>query len=254
VVIDYGQYSGVAGTIPRQVPWQTIGWQHQILPYIEQDAIWKMYNPTPEERNTPGLVSRTPIPIYYCPTRRAPTHVSPSGRAMNDYASAIPGFRNWLGDIDPFWWGDGYDHGGIISRVHLWGGNFVTNPAYGQRDVKVTFAHVVDGTANTVMVGEKWLNRSRWLGNDWMDDCGWLSGWDPDIIRMTAIPLIRDKSEPPWINNEEWRQGFGFGGGHAGGMNTLYGDGSVRSTAYSIDPIIWWRLGGRNDGVVTPQE
>jgi len=245
--IDYGQYSGTAGTVPRQVPWQTIGWMHQILPYIEHDHIWKMNSV--EEWNSPGPISRTPIPLYYCPTRRASSHVSPSGRAMNDYASAIPGWKQWPGDIDPFWWGDGYDHEGIIARVH--NGNMAQ---YGLRDIKITFSHIIDGSANTVMVGEKWLNSSRYLGNDWMDDAGWCSGWDPDIIRMTAIPLIRDKREGPWIGNDEWRQGFGFGAGHTGGMNTLYGDGSVRTSAYSIDEQIWWRLGGRKDGVVTPQE
>jgi prepilin-type processing-associated H-X9-DG protein len=166
---------------------------------------------------------------------------------MNDYAACIPGFKRSPGDIDPFWWGDGYDHGGIIARVH--DGNMGN---YGNRDIKLTFAHILDGSAYTVVVGEKWLRTDRYLGNDWMDDAGWCSAWDPDTIRMSALPLIRDRSTPPWNDhNDEWRQGFGFGAAHAGGMNSLYGDGSVRNTAYSVDPVLWWRLGGRKDGVVT---
>ncbi|MCS6976800.1 MAG: DUF1559 domain-containing protein [Gemmatales bacterium] len=251
VGIDYGQYSGqpvMSGAQPRQVPWQTIGWMHQILPYIEFDHIHKMYSI--EEWNNPGPISRTPIPIYYCPSRRHAQHISPSGRAMNDYASAIPGFKNWPGDIDPFWWGDGYDHNGVIARVHS---GDMRN--YGRRDIKITFAHIIDGTANTVVVSEKWLRSDRYLGNDWMDDCGWASGWDPDIIRMTAIPLLRDKNIPPWnVFNDEWRQGFGFGSAHPGGVNALYGDGSVRNVSYNTDEWIWWRLGDRRDGVHVQQD
>jgi prepilin-type N-terminal cleavage/methylation domain-containing protein/prepilin-type processing-associated H-X9-DG protein len=251
VAVDYGQYSGqpvMSGAIPRQVPWQTVGWMHQILPYIEFDHIWKMYSI--EEWGAAGPLSRTPIPIYYCPSRRHSQHVSPNGRAMNDYAAAIPGFKSFPGDIEPFGWGHGYDHGGIIARIH-------DDPIqrYGRRDIKITFAHIVDGSANTVVVAEKWLRSDRYLGNDWMDNEGWISGWDPDIVRMTALPPFRDVNRPPWNSfNDEWRQGFGFGSAHPGGLNALYGDGSVRNAAYNMDEWIWWRLGGRQDGVAVQQD
>jgi prepilin-type processing-associated H-X9-DG protein len=87
-----------------------------------------------------------------------------------------------------------------------------------------------------------------------MDDQGWLCGWDPDIMRMTNIPLRRDHNGP-WNYTDvcgrgidEWRQGFGFGSAHPGGMNALFGDGSVRNVSFSADPNFFWRAGGRNDG------
>jgi prepilin-type N-terminal cleavage/methylation domain-containing protein/prepilin-type processing-associated H-X9-DG protein len=243
--IEYG------GTSPRQTPWQTVGWMYQILPYVEQDATWKQFSN--DAWGSPGITSRTPVNIYFCPSRRPPG-VAPNGRAMNDYASALPGVpatwdlnQNYLpnpGDIGTFWWGGGYDHEGIISR----------NEPNG-RDVKITFAAILDGTSNTLLLSEKWLRPDRYLGNDWMDDQGWCCGWDPDTQRITGgITLKQDfiwveaRDRPRYLHGE-WEQGFGFGSAHPGGVNALFGDGSCRSVPYTVDPRVWYRAGCRFDGV-----
>jgi prepilin-type processing-associated H-X9-DG protein len=249
-------------TSPRTPPWQAVGWMYQILPYVEGDAVWKQNSI--DWWNEPGITSRTPIKVYFCPSRREPG-TSPNERAMNDYASAIPGYKRWVGDIDDFWWGGGwrwkYDHRGIITRQHPLGVTW---------DIKITFANIYDGSANTVLVGEKWLRPgprynsdgsiqsfTGYTGNEWMDDQGWLCGWDPDIVRIGAIKLKQDRN---WTNNDtiafghdEWVQGFGFGAAHPGGMNTLFGDGSVRSIGYTIDERTWFYICGRLDGVLVDQ-
>jgi len=234
-------------TPPSTAPWQTVGWMYQILPYIEADAVYKQWSI--DEWNSVGITSQTPIKIYFCPSRRPP-EVSPNGRAMNDYASAIPGWKNFAGDIDPFWWGGRFDHRGIISRTDRQnGGNDKPN------DVKIIFAAIYDGSSNVVLVGEKWLRPDRYLGNDWMDDQGWCCGWDPDIVRVGALKLKQDfnwnangANHDALYGHAEWNQGFGFGAAHPGGMNTLFGDGSVRSVPYNIDERIWWFVTDRLDG------
>jgi prepilin-type processing-associated H-X9-DG protein len=103
------------------------------------------------------------------------------------------------------------------------------------------------------MVSEKWVRSDRYTSGDWMDDQGWLCGWDPDIVRMTAFPPIQDTNQAViWNANAggEWQQGFGFGSAHTSTMNALFGDGSVRPVKYSVNPIVWWRLGNRRDGQV----
>ena len=49
---------------PATAPTQTMGWAYQILPYIEQGALWM----NPDD----NVVKAATIPIYFCPSRRAP--------------------------------------------------------------------------------------------------------------------------------------------------------------------------------------
>jgi prepilin-type N-terminal cleavage/methylation domain-containing protein/prepilin-type processing-associated H-X9-DG protein len=281
---------------PMDVPKQSAGWMYQILPYIEEDKTYRIVSY--DDWNNPGPMSRTPIAIYFCPSRRPPQR-SPDQRCMNDYAGAIPGWVSprqggtartvftpsindpdpWgntfggtgFNEVAPFWWGEGdlsdpIDHAGIFARP-WWirsrpgmtqdyqGGGLVNSNLVRLR--RITFAAVLDGATNQIAVGEKWLRSDRYLINDWMDDQGWLCGWDPDIMRMTNRPLVRDH-RGPFGNNRtlmpsgtpgQWEQGFGFGAAHSGGMNALYVDGSVRNVPYTIDPVLFWRLGNRNDGL-----
>ena len=264
--IDYGLgQNGMVfnnGSIPSQPPYQTVGWPFQILPYVEQDDVWKQFSN--DKWGNPGPTSRTLIPIYFCPSRRAPTRVN-SGRSGMDYTSIIPG-ANWPGHPDPpiygnndYGWGDRYDHGGIVARCEHWtdtpvgGVNEVDGPT---ADVKVTFASITDGTSNTMCISEKFQQPVRYLSGDGNDDQGWCCGWDPDIVRMAVMPPRQDfnfpsngASDPRSWNGDNWAQvAFGVGSPHPGGVNVLFGDGSVRNIGYDIDPLIFWRLGGRNDG------
>jgi prepilin-type processing-associated H-X9-DG protein len=207
--------------------------------------------------------------MYFCPSRRAPTRVS-SGRGGNDYCSVIPG-ANYPGAPNPpvypnndYGWGQKYDHGGIVSRCEQWSNNsvFGANEIDGPTaDVKVTFAAITDGTSNTICLSEKWQYPVRYLNGSGNDNEGWCCGWDPDIVRITAAPpkadfnyVVGDEwsgagSDPRSWGTDNWAQAaYCVGSNHAGGVNALFGDGSVRNIAYDINPIIFWRLGGRNDG------
>jgi prepilin-type N-terminal cleavage/methylation domain-containing protein len=60
---------------------QGLSWAYQILSYIEQANVGRIVRTTD--------LSGALIPGYFCPSRRPPT-LSPSGRALMDYASAQP--------------------------------------------------------------------------------------------------------------------------------------------------------------------
>src|SRR5262249_46144304 len=78
---------GRNGGVPVQDVAQTWGWAYQILPYIEQDNLWK----DPTDSNVKAM----PVKIYFCPTRRQPTvfNVNAGGstglRAQIDYAGSL---------------------------------------------------------------------------------------------------------------------------------------------------------------------
>src|SRR5262249_17991598 len=82
-------------------------------------------------------------------------------------------------------------------------------------------ADVTDGTSNTLLVGDKRLNRAH-LGqpqND--DDTGYAAGFDNDVVRYTTRPPAPDFSARS--GDGDWR----FGSSHPAGFNTVFVDGSV---------------------------
>jgi prepilin-type N-terminal cleavage/methylation domain-containing protein len=78
------------------------GWIYQILPYIEQQAIYDLPNDgnaamiTPQQRDGAGLMERTPISTFNCPSRRAaqafvfPSFVIIPGIGKRSTASFVP--------------------------------------------------------------------------------------------------------------------------------------------------------------------
>lgn len=87
-----GSYNGVAienfqrGTLnnpgaPNGPNEQGLGWAYQILPFLEQANVKAL--------TTTDQIANVIISGYFCPSRRPPT-VSPTGRALMDYAAAHP--------------------------------------------------------------------------------------------------------------------------------------------------------------------
>ncbi len=219
------------GLTPLVHPNQNWGWGYQILPYIEQEAIWSV----PQDR----LCRRNTIKLYFCPSRREPQIVFDSRygeSGMFDYAG-----NGGISNVNPDSgsWGSGKD--GILVRRP--GGS-------GDRSGPVRLNAIQDGASNTVAVGEKNMDIGRLGQNQSDDDQGWTCGWDWDTVRWGVEAPQRD------VNGT--RNTFAMGSSHIGGMNALMADGSVRVIRYSIqsnyDPInpinlgAWQRLCSRSDG------
>src|SRR5262249_60073150 len=91
-------------------------------------------------------------------------------------------------------------------------------------------------------------------GSWWADDTGWATGWDTDTVRSTvsspiiASPLQDIPAPDPGPDALE-EAGYAFGSAHPGGLNMVFGDGSVRTIQYGIDRKIWDAPGHREDGI-----
>jgi prepilin-type N-terminal cleavage/methylation domain-containing protein/prepilin-type processing-associated H-X9-DG protein len=216
--------------VPSLGPDQDVGWAFQILPFIEQEPLFRSTdNP---------LVFKTVVPIYFCPSRRNPTIVrynSNLDHALMDYAAAVPG--NDGQDVATTMW-QGGDF--TLPPNCRYNGVIVRAPAPRTKSIRVNAAQIRDGLSNTLVFGEKRLNSDRYAVGDWMDDRGWSDGWDPDNMRVTVIAPVADR------NNGV--SGYEFGGVHPGMMNAAFADGSVRQISFSIRPNIFNALGDRRDG------
>jgi prepilin-type processing-associated H-X9-DG protein len=214
---------------PATVTDQSWNWTYQILPYIEQQALWS--------NTDDNVVKATPVKIYYCPSRRQPMAfdidfpgLTVGKRAQTDYVGSRGNVNN--------------------------GSNGPVTQSRTASIPKVRMEMVTDGTSNTIFVGEA-CQAFRWYRSatptperDWHRGgyvVGWASGsnahwwnrsgafWplkDFDATTTSSLILVMRS----------------YGSAHPGGINVVLGDGSVRSIMYTINPTTFVNLAVRDDG------
>jgi prepilin-type N-terminal cleavage/methylation domain-containing protein len=199
-------------------------WMYQILPQIEQAAL---YNEPSDTK-----IYQTPVGNYFCPSRRPPMMYGSS--AKSDYAICA---------------GDGNYNGAGARRA--------CKPP-------VNFALITDGTSNTLLVGEKQQNPKNFGGSGGDNEPWPNSGWDQDEYRIGSATWFPqsdfeyDTGRPAGTTPAPPEVGTGaggtfwssrFGSSHAGAFNAVLVDGSVRSISYNVDAETFRRLCVRNDGL-----
>lgn len=231
-----------AWTNRNQYEYQGPSWPYQILPHIEQEVLYN--NP-----NT-GLIEQTALTLYFCPSRRPPSFQG--GRALMDYAAATS--ENSLNSLGSFWGPVDPARASEMPQPSTTWDVTATDPTkyYGiiVRSGKTrlsTPASVRDGLSNTLLIGEKLVDPSKYGAGDWCDDRGWTDGWDPDVIRSTSVMVFKDTENRSPGGQE---LGYHFGSAHDAGMNAVFGDGSVHLVSYAIDPTIFLHLGHASDGSI----
>lgn len=233
--------------VPPDEQW--IGWGYQILPFMEETAIYSIRGSIPNAPFIPPLfverlIAIKPITFFFCPSRRSPS--TQENRYLMDYASSVPTNLNLNSTSPPtFDWGEywcGIDpHSrntngqakctalGIIARA----------PRFGKA---TRLKQVTDGLANTMMYGEKWIRTTAYQTGEWYDDRGWTDGYDPDVVRSTALPPRRDDAID--ADNDP----YAMGGAHGSGFNACFGDNAVHTVGWDVDPTVYNRWGHRKDG------
>jgi prepilin-type N-terminal cleavage/methylation domain-containing protein/prepilin-type processing-associated H-X9-DG protein len=268
------------GDADRGNDWrQPGGWIYNVLPYIEQQPLHDMgMGLTGTAKNDAnGLRSTVALSNLFCPSRRPAldypyvagygnaNQTPPATRARSDYAANA---------------GDSYDDptSGLISVTWTCYGNASGGPANvaqvenppGQMtsNARATFAgfaaydngiifygsliktaDVTDGTTNTCLVGEKYVNPDWYTtGQDPGDNEGTMIGGNADVERWsgispTAIWMLQQ--DTPGVN---WY--LCFGSAHAGTFNMAFCDGAVQPLSYMIAPETFRCLCNRHDDKV----
>lgn len=267
---------------PFNAPKQGMSWAFQLLPFLEQGALQNV--------GTTDVVQNTAVPLYNCPSRRGPTQYTGKYGAvyLMDYGGANP-CTLYNGNASAPKYDAERDHGNHARvKSSFWmesvggypGSQPPSNGAYDgvivrtpwQRDTSFNqascgpnpspgkfasnvpmptkMAQISDGTSNTLVISEKYIQASStegYDGGDASDDRGWLDGWDPDTMRSTCARPLSDAGVSEIRDGDAGEdQTYPFGSAHSSGMNGVFADGSVRTMSYDVTMYVFNSLGTRN--------
>lgn len=222
---------GGSGASPATTPVDPDGfapWSVLMLPYIEQDNVYKLWDLTkPCSQQVAGAYQQQ-IKTYLCPSRPAPvlskTDFKTPGGGLGDYApnyGTIPGVNAAKAD------------GPIIHGKHTVapGGNIITSWTG-----TLTMASILDGTSNTLMFGEKHVRPKSLRGkNEDRSIFGGVNNVNRRVagIQSNAVANLRPLSAPNNQNGTNANQTFG--GPHQGVCVFAFCDGSVKPIKLTIN-------------------
>ncbi|MCS7168854.1 MAG: DUF1559 domain-containing protein [Gemmatales bacterium] len=217
---------------------QDWGWAYQILPYLEHQQLHVADPNANHSASGNNVITQTPIPTYFCPSRRRPGRNS-NDRAGIDYygnggvaGSFTPAGQSVAYSTPPY--GDWTASGTVIR----------SGPSYNhpQRRAVSLDGGIPDGTSNTLLVAEKSFQTSQVNRAPVYDDESYVSGWhvgNNDTVGTGQVQPRQDTNTapltiPPAPIAPATGTLFGFGSMHPGSFNAVMADRSLRRIRYSV--------------------
>ena len=262
---------------PNSQHWGS-SWMVYLLPYIEQDNLYKQWQFIGQSgafnANNNAAASGVFIKTFFCPS--SPLPKSPAPRQLGATYANYVAISGAVNNIIPGFTETRINNlscGGSISG----GGVMVPNG-------KFDFASITDGSSNTIVISEQgnYLKDKTGTPQEWRasEIWGWYlgvksagvppnfdnGGGDNREPNMTTIRYAINYTPPGgWTNDVT---GIGVGSGaptgncvganiplnstHSGGVNVLFGDGSVRFLTDSTPLVVLAQLATRDDGIAIP--
>lgn len=247
---------------------------------------------------------QTPVSAYICPSRGAPglplsrwnspvkavgswvqPFVQENGVVRGDYAASSGDTLNIYTDGAP-WFGSvpapsGDDYSATDSTIEEVFGNLPTNNCSGppsRRDKsrqacqsgiitvrsETSIRSIEDGTSNTYLIGEKFMNPNEYEGGPEIGQslslatnqaayCGY--EWDNQRRAWNAeLETVSDQEfYQPRADTVSYEEPHIFGSAHPGAFHMVFADGSVRAIQYDVDPFVHSYSANRTDGQVIPE-
>jgi prepilin-type N-terminal cleavage/methylation domain-containing protein/prepilin-type processing-associated H-X9-DG protein len=217
-----------------ETPLRRFNWTIAIMPYIEQDNVYKMWNMTNFNANRGPTGSQTTtswraMKMYNCPSSVAP--------AVDD-----------ISDAPTIHWA--LTHYGANAGRRNYRRAAQTNDGPFIHCVRRKFADITDGTSNTVFVGERNFHDPvfKSTGDDLIFWGWWAFGAEGDVL-LSAAERINWKMVNVTQAEYDLRINV-FGSSHPGGAMFAMGDGSVRFVSEGTDLVTLQRMCMHADGLV----
>lgn len=234
-------------------------WIVYSLPYVEQQALFQLfpqpisrvYNSAGIARSQAGFTSFRPK-IFRCPS----DGWNPEDSLCNYVGSLGPQCTIGPCGYDPYQAlcnqpGIGVpaspDHGNTLSAGEVRG-------MYNRLGARINMASVTDGLSNTILIGEI---LPEWHDHFWSGSWSHYNGGASHAT--TIVPINYPSDARTWCSPadrsfQNWNLSWGFKSRHTGGVNFVFGDGSVRFVRQNINMTTYVLMGARNDGRPIPNE
>ncbi len=220
-------------------------WMLQVLPYLEQTVLYDRWD---FSRNVAGNVdvAQTDVPAFYCPSRRNTVRSEDMGIMFLDWSQGGNDYGGCYCGSNGFW-NDIFQPAKCIHKI----GNidFASGSLIGRDDllgilrvnIPVKISQILDGTSNTLMVGEmQRLNNPSTCDKRSLD--GWATG---GVATLFVTDSNLSWGNPGGINNDFFESA---GSEHPGVAQFAVADGSVRTISENIDTELFMFLGPIADG------
>jgi prepilin-type N-terminal cleavage/methylation domain-containing protein len=188
---------------------QTGSWAFAILPYMEQENVYK----TPIA-NSPQGGQAAAIKVYMCPSR--------ARQQVQLAVSPEPVYGKILDNknINPW------------SKIDYVANRKVIDNR-GAANMPMSLIDISDGTSNTILAGEKVIDPRAYETGGWYYDEPFFTG-GADGTHREGSGLFQDAVGVNVVTN--------WGSVHATSATFLFADGAIRNLPYSIDPATFKAL------------
>ena len=213
-----------------------IGWAAMILPQMEQDNAWRLFNPRAsliDPVNTAFI--RVQMPSYKCPSDPQPEFFDLVEEGGSAVLARAP-IANYVGSF-----GTEDLHGceNAPGNAPVTRTGQCIGDGYFFHNSKVRIADVTDGGSNTFIVGERRTNRQL----------SWYSTWpgmfaEAEEAFQRVLGVADHKPNDPHLHFDD------FSSHHTGGAQFCLGDGSVRFISNSISEVVYKSLATVSGGEI----
>ena len=222
------------------------GWGTYLLPYLEQDNVYRLIDLTKDIANPVNAQARVmSLPVFLCPSDSPESTTitvrNGAGNAICDVA-----FANYVGVAG-------------VNEVSAYPDNSNGLPGVLLRNSRVKVTDIRDGSSNTLLVGERaWM----WGSKVRSPQTTWVGAVTGAVIPQTLNPALGVEAEgvlcltnsgtsaEARVPNNSLDHVEDANSNHPQGVNFLFADGSVQSIQNTISPDVWAALTTRSGGEV----
>jgi prepilin-type N-terminal cleavage/methylation domain-containing protein/prepilin-type processing-associated H-X9-DG protein len=231
-------------------------WRVEVFPHLEQAALYAQL-PSNNDVYNPVVLRNLVLPVYKCPSATVPdTQPAAWVTWWTNYNHQVASYIGVMGAYP-----DPAGAAGATFPSNYGGWWAGTGMLVANEQVRITDA--TDGTSNTVLVAEQ-SGRigtqdirngyyTPWGGATTANRVGQMTSANtPDLwgMGLTCVAYAINSRTTAAGSDTSYKGNSILNSEHTGGINVLFGDGSVRFITNSFDFAMFQRLCTRADGLV----